>query len=215
MSHNHTYSNTRIRRYWILSFLSFLAFAGVAAMVVLDRVFGFDSFFIELVRGFEQPAITDIAKGFSYIGSTVPIIVICVAVSVLLYALRLRREIILFFTVVLGSQILNMVLKMSFRRIRPDINRLVEVTGYSFPSGHSMAAFALYGILTYLLWKNLNTVLRRVFVLILFSVMILGIGLSRIYLGVHYPSDVFGGYLASCSWLMFSIGMYESLRSRN
>lgn len=216
MSYNHTYSNTRIGRFWIISFLSFLAFAGVAAFVMSDRVFGFDSFFTELVRGFEQPVITVIAKGFTTIGSTIFIIVICAVVSILLYALRFRRgEVMLFLSVILGSALFNLLLKMLFRRERPDINRMVEVTGYSFPSGHSMAAFSLYGILTYLLWKHLNTSSRKVFVLIISSVMILGIGLSRIYLGVHYPSDVLGGYLVSCSWLMLSIGMYEYLRSRS
>lgn len=216
MSCYHTYSNTRIRRFWITSLVSFIAFACVAAFVVSEKVFWFDTSIIELVRAFEEPAITDVAKGFTYIGSKGPIIVICLAVSVVLFfVLRLRRELLLFLAVGLGSEILNLLLKNLFRRIRPDINRLVEVTGYSFPSGHSMAAFSLYGILTYLMWKHLSTAVRRITVLTLFSIMILFIGLSRIYLGVHYPSDVIGGYLASCSWLMLSIGLYEAQRDKN
>lgn len=215
MSQHHTYSSTRIRRFWIISILSLVAFAAVALFVISEKVFRFDTFFTELVRGLEQPFVTLIAKGFTYLGSNIPIIFICLAVVVWMYmVLQLRREVMLFVVVVLGSAMLNVILKNLFQRIRPDINRLIEVTGYSFPSGHSMAAFTMYGILTYLLWKNLSTPTRRNLVVITFSVIILCIGLSRIYLGVHYPSDVFGGYLASCSWLMFSIGIYEVRRSR-
>ncbi|WP_234032647.1 phosphatase PAP2 family protein [Paenibacillus faecalis] len=215
MSNRCTYSNTHIRRYWIISVVSFLVFAGIAAVVMSEQEYGFDSFVTELVRGFEQPAVTDIAMGLTFIGSKGPIIIICIFICALLYVFSLKREITFFLTVILGSALLNILLKTLFRRNRPDVKRLVEAIGYSFPSGHAMAAFSLYGILIYLLWKHVKTLSLKALIFIVFGAMILGIGLSRIYLGVHYPSDVLGGFFASCSWLMLSIGIYEYLGSRS
>ncbi|MNP70769.1 Phosphatidylglycerophosphatase B [compost metagenome] len=86
---------------------------------------------------------------------------------------------------------------------------MIDVNGFSFPSGHSMAAFSLYGVMAFLLWRHTLTSIGRG-VLIAFSVaMILMIGISRIYLGVHYPSDVLGGFLASGCWLSISIWFYQ------
>lgn len=211
MSHNHTYSYTRIRWFWTISLLSFLAFIGVALLVISEKVSRLDTYFTEIVRRFEQPWLTVVAKGVTNMGSNVSIIVICIVVFTFMYfVLQTRREAMFFIAVILSSAILNVLLKNMFQRLRPDINLLIEVTGYSFPSGHSMSAFTLYGILTFLLWAYLDTGAQRNIVLIVFVVIILSIGISRIYLGVHYPSDVIGGYLASCSWLMLVLGVYES-----
>ncbi|WP_054956414.1 phosphatase PAP2 family protein [Paenibacillus dakarensis] len=216
MNHYRTGTSTRFRRFLTISLISCLAFAAVAALVVAGEADWFDVSVKELVRGFEAPSVTVIAKGFTYLGSNLSITVICIAIGIWMYVkLRFRREVMFFAIVVLCSAILNMILKNMFRRLRPDTERLIEVTGYSFPSGHSMAAFTLYGIFTYLLWKHLATAASRRFVLTVFSVLILCIGLSRIYLGVHYPSDVLGGYLASCTWLMLAIGIYEYRYSSN
>lgn len=72
-----------------------------------------------------------------------------------------------------------------------------------------MAAFSLYGILAYLLWRHISTPVGRGLLIIISITMITAIGVSRIYLGVHYPSDVLGGFLASGSWLTVSIWFYQ------
>ncbi|MEH7018011.1 MULTISPECIES: phosphatase PAP2 family protein [Bacillus] len=145
-------------------------------------------------------------KFFTFIGSGLPVVFLTLAIILFLYkVLHHRRELILFVWVVIGSALLNWILKMIFHRARPTIHRIVDANGFSFPSGHSMAAFSLYGIVTFLLWRHVKSSFGRVILILISATMILAIGVSRIYLGVHYPSDVLGGYLASGTWLAASI----------
>ena len=91
------------------------------------------------------------------------------------------------------------------QRPRPTEFRLIEETGYSFPSGHSMISLAFYGYLIYLIYKYINNKhLKRILIIIL-STLICIIGVSRIYLGVHYTSDVLGGFLISIAYLIIYI----------
>ncbi|MNI69722.1 Undecaprenyl-diphosphatase BcrC [compost metagenome] len=133
--------------------------------------------------------------------------------ALLFFVLKHRMELVLFLCTGIGSSLLNSLLKLWFHRERPTIHRLIEQEGFSFPSGHSMAAFSLYGGVAYLLWRHLPRRWERV-MLILFTVLMTGgIGWSRIYLGVHYPSDVIGGYAASGAWLMLCIAGFEAYRN--
>jgi undecaprenyl-diphosphatase len=86
---------------------------------------------------------------------------------------------------------------------------MIAVTGYSFPSGHSMEAVAFYAVLSFLLWRHLTTSFGRGLLIAFSTCIIFAIGVSRIYLGVHYPSDVIGGYLASGFWLSVTIWIYQ------
>lgn len=106
---------------------------------------------------------------------------------------------------------MNHLLKDFFQRERPTIHRLAEEVGYSFPSGHSMAAFALYGAFVYLLWKHVNSRTGRALLAAIGAIIVFAIGISRIYLGVHYPSDVVGGYFASWVWLGLMIESFRKL----
>lgn len=107
----------------------------------------------------------------------------------------------LFLTVV-GSELLAVLLKIFVARERPDPSAalLIETT-YSFPSGHAMIALALYGFLAYSIMRASRSFVRRIGVMVFACAVILAIGVSRIYLGVHWPSDVFGGYLLALFWI--------------
>ena len=98
--------------------------------------------------------------------------------------------------------LLNNILKLIVRRDRPTGFRLIAETGYSFPSGHSMVSMAFYGYLIYLIYKNVRNKKLRWTLIACFSLLILIIGMSRIYLGVHYTSDVFAGFLFSLGYLV-------------
>ncbi len=104
-----------------------------------------------------------------------------------------------------GSGLMTLLLKEIVMRIRPDMMPVITETGYSFPSGHSVTAVCFYGYLTFLFWiYSKSDILRRCFTIIAVC-MILGIGISRIYLGVHFPTDVIGGYIGGLMWLSLSI----------
>ena len=100
---------------------------------------------------------------------------------------------------------LNQLLKNILQRPRPTEYRIIEETGYSFPSGHSMISMAFYGYIIYLIYKYVKNKYIKWFSIVLLSILICSIGISRIYLGVHYTSDVLGGFLISVSYLVIYI----------
>jgi len=169
-----------------------------------------DHSIISFIQGFESPGLTAIMKCFTFIGSTPSVAVISLFSLFFLYkVLKHRTELILFIAIIVGSPILNELLKLLFHRARPDFHRLIKINGYSFPSGHAMSAFAVYGVLSFLLWRHIPTRWGRTLLIVTSIIMILTIGISRIYLGVHYPSDVIGGYFASGCWLAIAIWFYQ------
>lgn len=197
----------------LLSLIFAAGFGVIAALIGFHRISAFDRTLIDFWQSRESGGLTSVMKFFTNIGSGWPVIVIAIVCMVYLYGvLKHRREVILYLFVLGGSEVLNVVLKLIFRRERPDIHRLIAETGYSFPSGHSMGAFSLYGVLAYLLWKHIPAWWGKVILVLASSALILAIGTSRIYLGVHYPSDILGGYLASAFWLSASIWIYQSVR---
>lgn len=135
---------------------------------------GFDDAVIRFVQSMESPPLTALAKGLSLVGSSkLAIGTSVLTMLILFFVLKHRMELALFLWVGLGSQLLNTLLKLWFHRERPTIHRLIEQAGYSFPSGHSMAAFSLYGVIAYLLWRHMRNRSER-FLLILFTVLMTG-----------------------------------------
>ncbi|OWR27781.1 phospholipid phosphatase [Saccharibacillus sp. O23] len=208
-------------RHTALCFIGFgvlaVTFVLIAMLVGSDNqsVINFDHRWIGRVQAQEAPGWTKTAETLSWIGSTKVVIVMEVVLLLfLLIVPKLRWEPLLVLIATGGSALLNILLKNLFRRDRPDIHRLAEEYSYSFPSGHSMGAFALYGILAYLLWRMIRPMGWRIAALALCVLLTLSIGLSRVYLGVHYPSDVLGGYIASGAWLALTIGSFEYWRHR-
>ncbi|WP_322354761.1 phosphatase PAP2 family protein [Paratractidigestivibacter sp.] len=102
-----------------------------------------------------------------------------------------------------GALVLNVVLKEIVQRPRPDGFRLISETGYSFPSGHSMISMAFFGLIVWMIWTYERDRRLRNFLCVAFSLVIVMVGVSRIYLGVHYASDVLAGFCVSVIWLAF------------
>ncbi|SDL56010.1 undecaprenyl-diphosphatase [Paenibacillus sp. OK060] len=187
-----------------------IAFVSIALSISDNQIHTFDDTLIGWIQGMESPGMTRFMQLFTWIGSEVPVVVITILAMLVLYIyLRHKRELLFLACVIAGSTLLNALIKLVFQRARPTINRIIEVSGYSFPSGHSMAAFSLYGGLAFLIWKHVPTATGRVLMIIVSAIFILTIGMSRIYLGVHYPSDVVGGYFLSGCWLAVCIWFYQ------
>lgn len=104
------------------------------------------------------------------------------------------------------------MLKHIVQRPRPTEFRIIDETGYSFPSGHSMVSAAFYGFLIYLIYKNVKNKYLKWGIIILLSIIVITIGISRIYLGVHYTSDVLAGYLISISYLIIFTSIIKNLK---
>ena len=107
--------------------------------------------------------------------------------------------------------LLNQLLKYIIQRPRPDGYRLITESGYSFPSGHSMVSMAFYGLLIYLIWKMVKNEKIKYVSCGILAILIPMIGFSRIYLGVHYASDVIGGFAISIAYLLLFTSIARSI----
>ena len=115
-----------------------------------------------------------------------------------------------------GAALLNIILKLLFERVRPDLwEQLVVETSFSFPSGHSMASAALAGVIIYFIIRSRLKVWLKSTAIAAAVIYVALVGFSRLYLGVHYPTDVVGGWLVTSLWLLVTIPVIEKIfRSR-
>jgi membrane-associated phospholipid phosphatase len=174
------------------------------------RLFLFDQKVIDTVRLYASPAMDRFMLFITEMGSTFMLGLLLVISIIWLFVKRKNIWGMLFyFIAVAGGGLLNLWLKSFFERERPNVNRIIEADGFSFPSGHSMGSMTYFGFLAYLVIRSKYKPLSKVGCVILFGLVILLIGISRIYLGVHYPSDVLAGYMAGSVWLVLCISLLE------
>lgn len=143
--------------------------------------------------------ITPVAKFITNFGGVIWLIIFTIIVAIFLKNKLMKICVVLNLAI---SGMLNQILKHLVQRPRPTEYRLIDESGYSFPSGHSMVSAAVYGFLIYLIFKNIKNKYLKWILIILLTNLILLIGISRIYLGVHYTSDVLAGFLISISYLI-------------
>jgi undecaprenyl-diphosphatase len=179
-----------------------LVFAWLANQVVLGATINFDAAVRDGVHQWASPPLTYIMRGFTQLGS--PAFLFCAGVVAVwrLTAAGRKRAALVFVIAAFGGEALDQVLKLAFHRPRPEVFfGLSEPFGYSFPSGHAITSACFYGSLAALLAPRAGTTARRALLWAWAAFMALAIGLSRIYLGVHYPSDVVAGYAAAVVWV--------------
>lgn len=177
----------------------------IAFIIIPIILFMFIAFFIgvEWMTNFESwvylesvehmsPFTTFIVKFVTHIGDSITVIAICLALFAIPY-LRKSYAIPTSISVMIAT-VLNVLLKEIFSRPRPDILRLVNETSYSFPSGHAMVSMALYASLALLVLKLVSGTKTKVISISLCMFLALAIGFSRVFLGVHYITDVVGGW---------------------
>ena len=188
---------------WMLLFICLIGFLALAEDVFHQEIMNGDIVGYDIIsKLFKFNVSTPIAKFMTNFGGAIFVISLT---TILFFVIKDKKIGISIITNLGIVTILNQIIKFIMQRPRPTEFRIIEETGYSFPSGHSMVSLAFYGYLIYLIYKYINNKhLKRTLIIIL-SVLICIIGVSRIYLGVHYTSDVLGGFLISFAYLIIYI----------
>jgi membrane-associated phospholipid phosphatase len=114
----------------------------------------------------------------------------------------------------LSSLLLMFILKFFFQRNRPQQQLIDEVSGYSFPSGHALISVVFYGLFIHMIWHEVKTKWLRTLLIVVLSILILLIAFSRIYLHVHYASDVIAGIAVGFIWLVLSLRIIHRIEKR-
>ena len=162
----------------------------------------FDEHVRAMIHEHSSPLLTRIMQSLSLLGSPVSLASLTVVSFLIFRQSGWNRGAILLAVCMVGAEVLDQVLKLSFRRARPvPYFHLLAPNSYSFPSGHALLSFCFFGVVASLISARLRNVTARVAVLIVAAVLIALIGFSRIYLGVHYPTDVIAGYIAAFIWV--------------
>ena len=180
--------------------LCLLVFIVIAVNLDTDGLQDFDLRITRELAQARTPLVTAIMTGFTSLCGPVTLLIICLALMVLI---RRKHYSIPIAVNLMMSVFLNFSLKSFFVRARPPIEfRAIAETGFSFPSGHTMAATAFYGFLIYLVWQSDMRKAAKNALTALLSLLIAGVGFSRIYLGVHYCTDVLAGLAVAAGYLL-------------
>jgi len=152
----------------------------------------------------QSTGFTQIAKIIHYGFGTTALSIITLLIAVYLLYKRYRNDALLLVGVMLGDFVIVAILKRLIHSARP-LNGIMQEAGFSFPSGHATAAVVFLGLLTYFMWQHFKSRNVRILSGVLFVLLSLVVGFSRIYLNVHWLSDVVGAYSLGIFWLTFSI----------
>jgi undecaprenyl-diphosphatase len=192
--------------------LSLFLFAWIAEGVSHQQTMKFDLALRARVHAYAFPEMTKIMIALSFLGGDGLIFAVIVAFIAFLF-FRWRRATLWLVITLVGALVLDLSLKYAFHRPRPTPFFGALPRTYSFPSGHALFSFCFYGVLAGLWAGRVRSALQRILIWIAAGILVIGIGLSRIYLGVHYASDVIAGYLAAAVWVSTLITL-DRLRVR-
>ncbi len=195
------------------SLLVLFVVSRLADEVLEKEAFGFDTSLLLWIHQFSNPSLDAVMLTITRFGDREVIIPIVGISIVILWLRHYRQEAQIFTIASIGGAILNTGLKLFFGKPRPELwTRLIAETSYSFPSGHALGSMVVYGLLAYLL--TLHYPRFTPFIYIFAVVLIVLIGSSRLYLGVHWPTDIIAGYGVGFLWLMICTTMLK-LQARN
>ncbi len=194
---------------WVVLFICLVGFLALAEDVFNKEIMYGDIIGYKLISTFLiSDFVTPIAKFITNFGGAIFLSIATVMLFLLIKNKKIGLSIISNIVII---TVLNQLLKRILQRPRPTEFRIVEEKGYSFPSGHSMVSMAFYGYLIYLIYRYIKNKYVKWTLITILSILICLIGISRIYLGVHYTSDVLGGFLLSISYLVIYISSIKKL----
>lgn len=195
----------------LLICLVFLFFA-LAVMVMNNKTTSLDNFFIQISEKIRNNLLTGFVKFITYFGS-VYMLTLLAAVGIV-FARKNLSKIILCSGVVI-SALASVVAKYIFRRERPSGIALIHETGFSFPSAHSMLSMVFYGILIVLILRSSRFKLwQKIAFSCVLELLIVLVGLSRVYLGVHFITDVLAGWIIGFIFIVLTIIIFDFIQKR-
>jgi undecaprenyl-diphosphatase len=176
------------------------------------RLLTVDASVLRFVARFRHPWLNGLAMDLTALGSPIVVGLFTFAFGALLIIAADRQGAIALVASSLTSALLTFIMKSLLERPRPDVvPRLVAVSGLSYPSGHSLASAAVYLTAAFVIARHMTSVGQRVAAVAFSAIVVFLIGASRVYLGVHFPTDVFGGILLGTAWALLMAALVRRL----
>ena len=190
--------------------VALLGFLTIMILVMSDYKFKLDKFNV-IIANNRNGFLTGFLKIFTHLGSFYTLAALAVVGVILIWFVMKNKRMSVFyagtFAVVCIS---NFVIKQIVRRLRPEHLMIIKETGFSFPSGHAMMTFAFFALAIHFVWQTIKNKPLKITLISIFSILIASIGFSRIYLGVHYLTDIIAGFLISYVIVVLCMIIYHS-----
>ena len=194
---------------WMILFICLVIFIKFTEEVFFNEIIKTDAVAYKyIVEKLRTDTLTKIMKVITFLGDAISIIIL--TILSIIFVKNKKNKIFIAINAALIT-LLNVLIKNLVKRPRPEGFRIISESGYSFPSGHSMVSTAFYGLFIYLAYKYIENKKLKKFICITLSILILLIGTSRVYLGVHYGSDVIAGFVLSIAYLIGFTSIFSKI----
>ncbi len=192
-----------------LFLLTLFIFVYIADEIVLEKETGFDLTIVNAITPFHSSTATSVMTVITFFGSHLFLFPAYIALIIFFWIKKNKKIAITIGLIGLTSTAVLFSLKAFFQRTRPLDPLIQNVAGFSFPSGHSFSSFTFYGLIAYIIWKTNISKAWKITASILLFLFAFTIAFSRVYLRVHFPSDVVAGFCLSIVWLLLSFWIFK------
>ncbi|TCW55874.1 undecaprenyl-diphosphatase [Bacillus thuringiensis] len=205
----------KLQQYEVVCIILLLAVFGIVAWRVhVGGVTVMDTYVRGLVKGLQTEDSLTFFSYYTKVGSAIGIVTTLVISLLVFWRKRYYAAMIVYPVGILITHLVNKGIKEIVKRERPSLNEALDALGYSFPSGHAMLSIMTFGFLAYIIAANLKSVTGKYVITILMGIVIVSIGLSRVILNVHYPTDILAGYCVGGILLIMAIYCHRLLTKR-
>ncbi|WP_228122808.1 phosphatase PAP2 family protein [Oceanihabitans sp. IOP_32] len=185
-------------------------FIALTTMLTSSTVVAYDAYISNYFVSIRSSGLTNYFVFITHVGDVYGYLTLILAGGLFsIIVLKQKKRLLQIILTLALSALLNVLLKHIINRARPAADHLVSVQTLSYPSGHAMNALVFYGFIMYLVSKLKINRFVKIGVILVLACLILSIGLSRIYLGVHFPSDILGGFIIGATWLVLCISVFN------
>lgn len=205
-------SRCSVSRDWLLLLICIISLTAFLLVTYYHNSFSLIDANVNIwAASIQSSAVTTVAVGISLMFDTTTLIAASLAIASYLFLKNYRAESLLLLGAMAGDALLVSLIKNTFNFTRP-LNGIIPDTGFSYPSGHSAGVIVFVGVLIFFALQHLNSTKAKVSFGVVLAGLTLLVGFDRLYLNVHWFSDVLGGYLLGIFWLAFSIFVFYALR---